>query len=200
MLLLIFLCGLLIPVLPWEIWTYHQTGEVILLITNGPLSIMDGLTFAVNSKGYRGDFQIPGAVETEMTNLDAQGYRLDSFPAILKAAWVELQQQPVGMVQLFILKALRGWYATDSGRGEIQTLIIHTLYLILLILSFFFCWRGKAYRFLALTTGVLILYFWGMTTRVLSILRYMSFAFAFGFLLVPGLVLFLVKKFQKTRQ
>jgi 4-amino-4-deoxy-L-arabinose transferase-like glycosyltransferase len=140
-LLLIFLCGLLIPVLPWEIWAYHQAGEVILLSSNGPRSIMDGLTFAVNSKGYRADFQSPGAVETVMADLDAQGYRLDSCPAILKTAWVKLQQQPVGMVQLFILKALRGWYAMDSGRGEIQTLIIQILYLILLILSFFFCGR-----------------------------------------------------------
>jgi hypothetical protein len=96
-----------------------------------------------------------------MADLDAQDYRLDSFPAILKAAWVELQQQPVGMVQLFILKALRGWYVTDSGLGEIQTLIIQIPYLILLILSFFFCGRGKSYRFLALTTSALILYFLG---------------------------------------
>jgi hypothetical protein len=195
--LLIFLCGILIPVLPWEIWAYYQTGEVILLSTGGPPSIMDGLTFAVNSKGYRPDFQFPGTVRTVMTDLDAQGYYLNSFPTILKAVWVEFQQQPVGMVHLFILKGLRSWYATDSGRGEIQSILIQIPYLALLISSFWLCWREKTNRFLALTIGMLILYFWGMTTLVLSILRYMSLVFALGFLLAPGLVLFLRGKFHK---
>ena len=199
-LLFIFLGGILIPVLPWEIWAYYQTGEVILLSTNGPTSIMDGLTFAVNSTEFRETFHIPGKIEIVMTDLNVQRFRLDSFPAILKAVWVEIQHQPVGLVQLIILKALRGWYATDSGRGEIQTLIIQVPYLFLLILSFFFCWKAKTTRFLALTVGLLILYFWGMTTLVLSILRYMSLVFAFGFLLAPGLYLFLWDKVVKTRQ
>ena len=37
-----------------NLWLYQQTGQIALLSTNGPASIRDGLTFAVNLKGYQG--------------------------------------------------------------------------------------------------------------------------------------------------
>jgi len=52
---------------------------------------------------------------------------------------------------------------------------------------------------IGLLTLILILYFWGMTTLVLSILRYMLPALALLFILAPGSVAVLMRPVARAR-
>jgi 4-amino-4-deoxy-L-arabinose transferase-like glycosyltransferase len=182
---LVFLAGALLPVLPWEIWAYRQTDKVILLSTKDVHSVLDGLTFAVNSQGYRQDFHINGSVESVMGDIYIQAERLESFPTIFNTLVAEARSRPVGLLQLFLIKAGRSWYGTNSGRGEVLIQLVQIPYILLICVAFVLNCRKKANRFLAVTIGSLILYFWAMTILVLSILRYMVPVFAFAFLFTP---------------
>jgi hypothetical protein len=191
--LLLFLSGSLLTVLPWEIWAYNQTGYVIPLGSKGVHSILDGLTFAVNSKGYRAEFQVNEGVKTVMEDIYWQAGQINTFPEVVELLGVEIDRHPAGVVQLFLLKGLRSWFGTDSGRGEGLILGVQIVYFLLIWVSLILGCVKKTNRFLVITVGSLVLYFWLMTVLVLSILRYMVPVFAFAFLLTPELMLWIQK-------
>ncbi|MGH9364125.1 MAG: hypothetical protein ACRD1B_02510, partial [Thermoanaerobaculia bacterium] len=49
----LILVGNLVVVLPWELWVYGRTSEVILLSTGGVATVRDGLAFAGSRKSFR---------------------------------------------------------------------------------------------------------------------------------------------------
>src|SRR5690606_9302615 len=84
-------------------------------------------------------------------------------------------EKPGSVIELYLIKAARSWYATDSGRFEGFILVIQVFYLSVVILSLLLAWRHfHEVRTLLLLVGWIVLYFWGMTVFVLSIVRYMT--------------------------
>jgi 4-amino-4-deoxy-L-arabinose transferase-like glycosyltransferase len=182
------LLGNLVAVLPWQVWVYRQTDQVVLLGTNGVPSIRDGLTFAVNTKGYRQSFGISEDVSALQDQLLTETGSLDSVSQILDAVRTHLQQEPLTVLKLIGIKMLRSWYGTDSGSMETGIAFIQILYLCVVIISSVLLWKHRLeHRGLLLLVWSFAFYFWGMTTMVLSILRYMTPVVGLFALLIPAI-------------
>ena len=186
----LLLIGVSAIILPWEIWVYRQSNEVILLSKGGEASIRDGLTFAANTKGYREDILIPDNVQGLTDDLlgQAQSGQMGRLQNILTVLGQEFRLRPLDVISLYAFKALRSWYATDSGRFEMPSIFLQGLYFVAIIVSSGKSWQqGGRVRQMAAAAWLILGYFWFMTIAVLSILRYMLPAIGLLFLLLPGI-------------
>lgn len=185
------LLGNLIAILPWETWVYAQTGHVAAISGHGTAGIRDGLTFAVDTKGYREQVAVPQdvvALQNDLFDLSRQG-KLDSTGAIVSELLAQMKTRPLAVAELFIIKAARSWYGTDSGRSELPSLLLQIAYMALIIWGSVVAWkRGGNARQITLLVWLVTLYFWAMTISVLSILRYMVPIMSLLFVLVPALL------------
>ena len=179
----LLLASFLVTVLPWEVEVYSQTGLIVPLSTNGPSSILDGLTFARRS-GTRG---IPAPVLSLMREIWHQGKEIKSTAEIVRLMKDEARQHPSAIARLYVLKVARSWYGTDSGSHERIILLVQLLYLGCSVAGCVMLYRRFSDRrhWLALFLTV-VLYFWGMAVVALSILRYLVPAMAL--LLIPAAV------------
>jgi glycosyltransferase involved in cell wall biosynthesis len=181
------LLGNFVAVLPWEAWVHAHTGRVVLLCDNGVKSIRDGLTFGVISKGYRERSSVPSDVASVMNDLDASKEGITSLGDVLSLTSREFRAHPVALGKLLLLKAGRSWYGTDTGRSEYPILLIQFLYLALILWAARRIWRrGGLDRQFLIGVCLVVVYFWGMTFLVLSILRYMVPVTGLLFILVGG--------------
>ncbi len=183
------LLGNLLATAPWELWVFEQTGKVILLGTNGAPSIRDGLTFAVEAKNYRAGIVVPADVAALQQQFLAERASMTSLGETITVVAAHIRQQPLASAKLFLIKAARSWYATDSGRMESATLGVQLLYAIVVAAATTALWHRHEARTagLLLFVSVIVCYFWIMTTLVLSILRYMAPTIGLLALLVPTL-------------
>jgi 4-amino-4-deoxy-L-arabinose transferase-like glycosyltransferase len=183
------LLGNAIAVLPWEAYVYLHTNTIIPLSTGGVSSMRDGLTFAVNNKSHREQIAVPEDVAVVQQSLLAKYGEMSYLGSIATVLSQELASRPIAVLKLFLIKAVRSWYATDTGRLEAPSMLIQLVYLSLVGLGSLAAWRQKGSARL-LCAGVLLvtLYFWFMTISVLSILRYMLPAMCLLFTLLPALL------------
>lgn len=189
MLAALLLAGNLLAIAPWEAQLYIQTGQVILLGTNGPPSVRDGLTFGVNPKGYRVQFDLPADVLALQQKFLAEKDEPLSAGALAQSIWTHLKHEPVAMLRLLVIKTGRSWYGTDSGQSERAIIAIQLLYGIFLLYATHAAWQKHGMTGALLTvTYVFVFYFWGLTMLVLSILRYTTPVIGLLALLVPGVL------------
>jgi len=182
---LMFGCGAVVA--PWEVSLSVVSGTIVPLSMNGPSSIRDGLTFAVHAKSYRQPVQVSEDVfDLIHTFLDQDGE--PKSLGDMRTAFIEaLRTRPLALTELFVIKAARSWYGTDSGRLETPTILVQVIYLTLALLGGVAAWkRGGMARRWAIGVGLVVLYFWGMTILVISILRYMTPIMGLLFALIPG--------------
>jgi hypothetical protein len=163
--------------LPWEVWVWQRTGQWIPASTNGPPSITDGLTQAVSLRGYRAPFEVPIGVRLIMESAEARrkAHGMDTRADVLEFFAESARDRPLQLAQLLWWKAKRAWYGTNAQRSEETWLAwMHAAYLILSIAGAVLLWQGAAGgRRWMVVSGLLVLYYWGMTVLVLSIVRYM---------------------------
>jgi 4-amino-4-deoxy-L-arabinose transferase-like glycosyltransferase len=189
LLALVLLLGNFLIVLPWQVWAYQQTGQVVLLGTNSLPSMKDGLMFAVESKNYRQKITIPADVEDLQNELVIENDSMNSFGDVLTVLGEHFVKEPGTVVKLFLIKAGRSWYATDSGSMESAIFVIQLFYGTLILLATIFVWYKKPnLHGLVLFVWGFVFYFWIMTTLVLSILRYMTPVIGLLALLIPQLI------------
>lgn len=177
---------------PWQVWLSAHTSRTALLGTNGVPSIRDGLTFAVNDKGYRSQSSMPPDVANLMQELNQRTLdgELTSMGQIISNLVDQTRQRPLAVFKLLLIKAARSWYGADSGRWESITLAIQSVYLALIALASLRAWRqGSISRRWLTGAWIFALYFWGMTITVLSIVRYMVPAMGLLFLILPSFVI-----------
>ena len=185
----VLVCGAAIAVLPWELWVWSRTGQVVLLSTGGLPSMRDGLLFGAGSKAYRDAVDLPPRAAAVLEDLRPRVTAARSVGEVGRAVAAAWRTRPLGTAELLGAKAARSWYATDSARNERLLLRLQLVYLALAAVGGAVAWRtGGAARAVALGVGALVLYFWAMTVLVLSIVRYMIPAMALLFLLMPGLM------------
>jgi 4-amino-4-deoxy-L-arabinose transferase-like glycosyltransferase len=183
--------GIVALILPWEWLVYAQSGKTIALSSGGEASIRDGLTFAANDKGYREAILIPSHIQVLTNDLlrQAQLGRMSELGDILAVLREELRERPLTLVSLYLFKALRSWYATDSGRFELPSMILQSLYLVVIVIGSWQSWhQGGQRRQMTLIIWLITAYFWLITITVLSILRYILPAIGLLFLLLPGIL------------
>lgn len=174
---LILLVGSLLPILPWEIYVWQGTGQIIPLAANGPRSIVDGLTFAL-LPGAAGD---KVAVSSDVLGLMARIGEADLKTATAIAGFLgkELVSQPVAVLKLLGMKIARAWYATSQKWWEGRLLLVQLFYLFFSVIGLIFSFKFfRANIKEIILFLVLIIYFWGMAILGLSILRYIVPAMA----------------------
>jgi 4-amino-4-deoxy-L-arabinose transferase-like glycosyltransferase len=175
---MLLLVATLLVIAPWEVGVWWQTGYWIPLATNGPASVGDGLTFALNMppKTYRRGIPVPQDIQNLMEEVVALSHegQLETLDAVVRYVLRSFQEHPSTIISLYAWKVPRAWYATDSHRGEGWIALLQTIYLLLAILGIVRIRRmgSQQRRFLWLALSV-ISYFWLMTVLALSIVRYM---------------------------
>jgi hypothetical protein len=172
------LMGNIVVLTPWEVWARQHTGRWIPLSTGGPVSIRDGLTCFIVTKGYRHPLRIPSKMQ-QVVEAALQRWEegtLETMGEIFRFIGIQLQENPIGVFQLIVWKAIRAWYGgTDAQWPEERWIgLIQVIYLSMALGGIWFLWKqgGKAREWVRFTV-LFVAYFWGMTITVLSILRYM---------------------------
>lgn len=163
--------------MPWEAWVWHHTGRWIPASTNGPASISDGLTQAVAPRGYRSAIEVPVGVRLIMEDaqLRLKERRLHTRGDVAEFFVDAARNRPLQLAQLLWWKAKRSWYGTNAQRSEeIWLAWSHGVYLVVSLAGVLLLWQGAGSgRRWLVVSGLLVLYYWGMTVVVLSIVRYM---------------------------
>jgi 4-amino-4-deoxy-L-arabinose transferase-like glycosyltransferase len=167
----VLLLGNVAAVFPWEAFVYARTGRVILLSGHGTNSLRLGLTFALDE---RKDIRVSRDVDVVMKDIAARSDEINSFRDVVSVVAVEFRAHPVATTTLYLLKVVRSWYATDSGRYELPILLLQLPYLGFSLWSVRRLWKnGGRQRYFAMSVLLFVIYFWSMTVLALSILRYM---------------------------
>lgn len=176
-------------VLPWEIWAWKHSGQWIPLSTNGPASVLDGLTLSAVRPGSRPRPAIPDNLQPLVGEIVSHAQELRSTGAIARFMVARLAEDPSAVLQLILLKAARSWYANDSQTFEGGIALIQVFYLPLIVWGGIIAWRGdRQQKNYVLVAALVTFYFWTMTVAALSIVRYMVPAFSLLMVFV-GLVL-----------
>lgn len=170
----LLLAGFLVTIAPWEVYVFSSTGRLIPLSTNGPASIVDGLTFALKP-GPPGDgAPVPSDVRRLMERIATSGPSLATTGGILGYLAQETIRDPMPVAKLAAIKLARSWYGTNTRRYEQVILAIQAVYLGLMLGGIGLALRIHRHRlFWMLCLLSLLVYFWGMTVAALSIVRYM---------------------------
>ena len=186
---LLIILGNLIAILPWEAWMFHKTGEVAMLCRGRDgISMADGLTFALNFEGYRKGVSVPQDVRKLMEDLVPNISFELTTKQVVGLVRAEFAKHPLAVFKLLAIKAARSWYGTNSNRLESIIIFIQLIYLTLMAMAFVRFWKLRPDCRLPLAIGlVLLVYFWGMTVCVLSIVRYMVPALGLMFIFFPAL-------------
>jgi hypothetical protein len=173
----LLLLGNLVAVAPWEAWVYTQTGTVVPLSTAGPGVISVGLTFALRTedRAYRQGVTLPAPVARVMGTLQARAEEMRTLGGVGTVLTEVARTDPWALLHLGAIKVARAWYGTESHRFETGTLLLQLVYLVLVLWGMQAAWaQGGQARHLSVGLGVIALYFWGMTTISVSLLRYMT--------------------------
>jgi hypothetical protein len=191
----VIVAGSLIAVAPWQFWVRGKTGE-FRMVGGGLAGIKDGLTFTgpLNTKGttkrqYRRRVRVSEGL-AELTDAVQQRYsRLRSLSDVAAFLREQLKERPAAVVELLGRKVARSWYGTDSGQYEWPILVMQLLYSMPLVLGLRAAWRsGREFsRGSVCAALAVVVYFWGMTVVVLSIVRYMMPAIGLLFAFLPAL-------------
>jgi hypothetical protein len=177
--------GSAVPVIPWEIWAYQKTGKVILLSTGGVPGIRNGLTFPLSAVRSRPTHFSPG-IDAMTRRIRARYDEMRTLGDVARVLVGEFRTDARSVAEFFGIKALRSWYANDSGRLEGLIALVQLPYLILLAWGSIGAWKsGTDARKLLVVVWSAALYFWAMTIISLSILRYMVPALGILFILIP---------------
>jgi len=170
----LLLFGNFLVVLPWEVWAREKTGDWILLSTNGPPSIVDGLTFALKEGGNTNTLSVSPEVRTLMQETKDQSEHLQSTGAIAKFLAKKSESEPFAVMELILLKAKRVWYANNTRSFEHWIALLQAPYLLFGVVGGVIATKlGFGERRLTLIVLLVTTYFWIMSIAGLSILRYM---------------------------
>lgn len=180
---LIGLSTCLLVIAPWSVHASIEKGRMVLLSSSAMPGIRDGLSF--NHKSHRQALKLPEKVATFSNAFWAEYQSMQS-----PSDWLKFTvNQPLDQsLTTYLYKALRCWYGTDSQAGNLEK--INAAIALIWISAFFLAFkRSKQAQFppkiLGIACLILCLYFWGLATLALSIVRYMVPVFALMALYIP---------------
>ncbi len=154
------LAAFLLVLSPWVIYSSSRIGEPVLVSTGGGPSHLDGLKRFEGTPA--GDLFLAG-----------EGAVLQGEKSIGQLHAEVFRRAPASYLALWMRKAARAWYATDSGWGEGFALVSTLPLLIGGIAGAGCCRRRVGICNPCAVLGLLVLGFWVMDMLVLTIVRYM---------------------------
>lgn len=187
----LFLCGTLVIVGPWEGWVYATVGRVVPLCTTGTHVMRDGLTFGVRPNEGRTPLTVPRDVHKVMEALNKEwnGGRLETTTQIARALLDQAREHPLGVLHLLAIKVGRNWYGTYSQRYEKPLLALQLPYMFAIALaSVVALRRTRETRALAYSVWAVAACFWAVNVASSTLARYFVPAMPVLFLLVPALL------------
>jgi 4-amino-4-deoxy-L-arabinose transferase-like glycosyltransferase len=172
----VLLLGSLLALLPWEVFMWQRSGHIVLVSSGGVPALRDGFTF--NKKGWRSRIWLPEGVQWVSEQVWSSYPRLNSVSDIASLLGEKARRRPLAVVETYLFKAGRSWYGTDSQNGRLE-LLNALLVFVFGVPAGVGIWRymrggSRQDRGGGLLLLGLTVYFWGMTTTVLSIARYMA--------------------------
>lgn len=183
-----FTAGLVV-ILPWEIWIHVKTGDTILLGKRDVKSIYDGLTFDRIGNDYRKELKLPNDVKSFMQDIAVNGSTAyKTKDDILRKVFQQFRRAPGTIIKLYTIKAFRVWYGTHSTRFENKILVIQILYTVFWLLLLIKALGSRELRQYGRYILFMIVYFWGMSVIVMSIVRYMVPVLGLLFVFTPAIL------------
>lgn len=178
--LLAFVIGLLLTILPWELYLGQRIGKFVPIADKAGSSIYDGWTFGLKT-GFGGDrINFSYEVKVFMQEVSRVG-RFSPSERVMESVIKTAVRYPRAFIKLLLIKIGRCWYGTDEMWHEGKILVIQIFYLALSLLGALSWFRSdRPGGWLMSVLAVILLYHWAAATVVLSILRYMMPA---GFLM-----------------
>jgi hypothetical protein len=180
--------GNFLAILPWELYVYEATGEIIPISSQGNAALRLSFNFAGQVRDPRNEIALPEDVETMMDRLYVNAGPHQTTLEIFSILMAELRQDPTAFVQLISIKLYRALYATVSGNFDNLARWAQIPYLVLIAACFWIGLSRAQYRLLTSISIAVFIYFWGMTLVALPILRYMMPALCYCFCLTPLVV------------
>ncbi|HMN61959.1 MAG TPA: glycosyltransferase family 39 protein [Anaerolinea sp.] len=197
---IVFITGVLLPIIPWESFVYAKTGKVVLISENSSMALRGGLVFAISDNAYKQPVSVPPDVRLLMMEIKEQYDDLSSNEKIISFIGAKIIKTPLTIIKLFGIKALRSWYATDRQSYEKYIVLIQLPYVFLIISgSFLALKRGKTARKVLIGIWLLTLCNWGMTILVTSTLRYMVPVIGLQFVNIAHVPFFFFQRDQYQR-
>ena len=166
--------GMAAAILPWEITVLNKTGEIIPVSKNGPLSIVDGLTFALDIGPRADQAHVSDDVLHLMRKIRNNETKLTGMFTIVRYMADEFSNEPLPVIKLYLTKTARVWYGTNAMWFENEILLIQIVYFVSILAGMVVAIRNSIIdaRILLFILAI-VFYFWGMAWLALSILRYM---------------------------
>jgi hypothetical protein len=184
----VLLASTCLTVLPWEIWVYRNTRQVVLLGSLGVAALKSGLTFGASGKKFHSGVSLPRDVRQVMEEINSQSNKVRTYSDVGVVLAEQARKRPVALVKLFVIKAARSWYGTDSQRWEGALALVQAPYLVLALAASLRAWRARGrLRQLAVVVWIVVIYFWAMNILSATIARYSVPSMALLFMLVPAL-------------
>jgi hypothetical protein len=181
------LIGILIVILPWQIYSSNLKEEIYSSNLTTDLPKRDfslGVLISGLHWEYKPDKLSSAASEfmsddlinfmKKTQEISKLGF-LSSKSEVASYLLEETYESPTTIIELIFWKALRSLYATDSKRYEMEIFLINSVYLILLVVLFF-----KRKKFITESENkmfsvfflIVFLYFYCLTILVVPIVRY----------------------------
>ncbi len=192
---LLFIIGVLLAVLPWEIHVINKTGKVVLISENSSMAFRGGLVFAVADNNYKQPVPAPEDVEALMMEIKQDYSSFLDRRTIISFFSEKMVESPGTVFKLFGMKALRSWYATDSQSYENLILLAQIPYIVLIVVGSILAWcKQGTFRKIMIVIWLITLINWGMTILVTATLRYMVPVICLQFINIAQIPLLLVEK------
>lgn len=181
--IILFTC--ILTIAPWHILNFTHKQKIILSSDN-VYSIKDGLNFNCNPKKKKID------LPTDVDNLSRQllNANFQNRKEFISIVFQKIQENPVPVIKLFLLKAIRSWYGVfdqDSKKEKIKIIVL--FFYLALSIGGLICIKKDDYnvKMFFLLLLMLVLYFWFMTIFVVSMVRYLYPVFGLMTLLIPSI-------------
>lgn len=197
----VFILGFLLVIFPWELSVYNHTGKVVLISDNGSTAMRGGLVFALAEDSYKQPVSVPPDVKDFMYTVHDNYNELNSNKKIISFLFEYFIREPISILKLFFIKALRSWFATDRQSYETVISIIQLPYILLILFGTFLgIKKGEGNTNFVLLIWIAAIYFWLMNMLVTSTLRYMIPSLGLLFLLTAYVFEILIHRIKFARK
>lgn len=202
---LLVIVGSIVFVLPWELYAFAKTGDLMPLSSGGPGTIREGFYFGARA-GEGGDrFKSSEDVMEFMDRVYREPVRDNkSYGELFSLLKREVFSYPVAFAKIMIIKMGRAWYGTSQMWLENRIALVQLPYLTLGVFGIMTAFRHRREKLKQIIVILaVVMYFWLMVTATLSIMRYtipaMSLIIIFSALAIDVLFKKYFKDIWKTR-
>ena len=169
---LLILIGFILVILPWEVAVFSKIGNLVFLDTRGSESFTVGFAYALREAEGSGWPKAPNDVLNLMEEMKLSD--INSGTGLFTFILAKLEDKTPAVLKLIALKMARSWYATSQMWWEDKIFLVQAPYILTALLGIFYSIKAYKEKIKSIIfLSAVILYFWGIATLALSILRYM---------------------------